>query len=120
MPSINKVAKFGTNSDKDIPDVFHRPNQSTSIPVLNEAKISYDFLQKDKKIPLLIFSHGMGTNRMMYSGICREWASHGMLVAIMDHHDGSCDHTVHGETGEVITFDGSHNPFDHACRKAQT
>ena len=59
-------------------------------------------------------------NRMMYSGICREWASHGILVAIMDHHDGTCDHTVHGQTGEIITFDISKDHFDLPVRKSQT
>jgi len=70
---------------------------------LNEAAISRDFTDK-KQLKPLVFSHGMGGNRMKYSGILREFASHGMLVVAIDHQDGSCDYTTNGKTGKAQIF----------------
>ncbi|KAI7836449.1 hypothetical protein COHA_009666 [Chlorella ohadii] len=42
-----------------------------------------------QQLPLVVFSHGLGGNRFLYSIICSELASQGYLVLAVEHNDGS-------------------------------
>ena len=39
--------------------------------------------------PVVVFSHGMGCNRCLYSSISSDLASHGYIVAALEHRDQS-------------------------------
>lgn len=43
----------------------------------------------DTRLPVMIFSHGLGGSRNAYSQWCGSIASHGVLVAAIEHRDGS-------------------------------
>lgn len=38
-----------------------------------------------KKFPCVLFSHGLGGSRFMYSSFCLELASYGYVVAAIEH-----------------------------------
>ena len=40
---------------------------------------------KEIQFPVIVFSHGLGTMRTVYSGICIDLASHGYVVAAVEH-----------------------------------
>ena len=54
----------------------------------------------------MIFSHGLASQRMALSGICRELASYGMFVVVINHNDESCEFTL-GPEEETTQEDGT-------------
>ena len=59
------------------------------IPALWQAPLT----DSQAKFPVVILSHGIGGNRTTYSTFCCELASHGYLVAVPEHRDGSASMT---------------------------
>ncbi|XP_076042589.1 platelet-activating factor acetylhydrolase-like isoform X2 [Oratosquilla oratoria] len=52
-------------------------------PAVWEAKMA------NEKFPVVVFSHGLSGNRSIYSTVCSELASHGFVVAAIEHRDTS-------------------------------
>ncbi|MPC96663.1 Platelet-activating factor acetylhydrolase 2 [Portunus trituberculatus] len=42
---------------------------------------------KTQKWPVVVFSHGLSANRSIYSTVCSELASHGFVVAAVEHRE---------------------------------
>ena len=62
-----------------------------TIEVCPQGPLSRDF-NKKPIIPIL-FSHGLTGGRTFYTAHAQEMASHGYLVMLIDHHDGTSSYT---------------------------
>jgi platelet-activating factor acetylhydrolase len=62
--------------------------------------------EKDEKIPLMVFSHGMASSRSDYTNFLGELASRGHIIAAVEHRDGSCP-------GSIVKLDAK-DPGRHA------
>ncbi|XP_050171280.1 platelet-activating factor acetylhydrolase isoform X1 [Myiozetetes cayanensis] len=70
--------------------LFHYYVGSVTCPAKSNAAF-----KPGEKYPLLIFSHGLGAFRTIYSAICIEMASQGFLVAAVEHRDESASATYY-------------------------
>ena len=52
--------------------------------------------------PVIVVSHGLGSKRMGYSAICEDMASHGYVVAAVEHHDRSASLSFHRVPGPGV------------------
>lgn len=98
-------------------------NGNPLVPVLYGEKV-----KTIENMKCIIFSHGLGGHRDIYSKICYDLASHGFLVACLEHRDKSCAYTYYYESKENALNDKrtpvefQHVPFggDHLkIRKEQ-
>ena len=73
---------------------FIKPLSKVTIPVVRDAPLASEFRDGTKQLQPLIFSHGLTSQKMNYSGLCREFASYGFLVIALNHNDRSCEYTT--------------------------
>lgn len=64
-------------------------SSSLSGQVGNEEVAEDPEMDKPLMFPVVMFSHGLGGSRTMYSTVCGDMASYGFVVVAMEHRDGS-------------------------------
>ena len=99
--------------------IFLRSLSFVSVPVLWDAPMARVFSQGEKPVQVVIFSHGIGKDRMAYTGMLSELASHGMLVIAINHNDKSCLSTV-GHEEEVKVDEASETNTDALTGTSRT
>ena len=62
------------------------------------------------KFPVVIFSHGLNAHRSVYSSICCDLASHGYIVAAIEHKDRSACLTFNRIPGPGVP-DGDYDRY---------
>ncbi|KAI6158244.1 platelet-activating factor acetylhydrolase [Pisolithus tinctorius] len=79
----------------------------TTFPGIPNAPLKA--LPGSAKWPLLLFSHGAGSSRLMNTSFCGEMASRGFVVAAIEHRDGTGPHArITNANGEESDFSWIH------------
>ncbi|KAM6992263.1 platelet-activating factor acetylhydrolase [Tautogolabrus adspersus] len=81
---------------------FMKINRSLSEKIFNHLFGSFKIpayldapFKSNVKCPVVVFSHGLGAFRTLYSAICAELASQGFIVASVEHRDQSASATYY-------------------------
>src|ERR1035437_4767102 len=75
---------LGPRGVERVLDVWKNAKRDREIPML----ICYprDLGKDQEKVPVIVFSHGLGASRATYEEYGTHWASYGYVVAFPQHH----------------------------------
>jgi hypothetical protein len=93
-PNGSNTAKGIATSIPVFPNIMFKYFTQERIQVLKDHAMHTDFAANKKRLKPVFFSPGLVFGRTGYTGICRELASHGMIVYTFDHTDNSCPYYV--------------------------
>lgn len=106
---------YGAKDGKHQSLAVLRSFRNVKLNTVHDGTLAPDF---DTLIPI-VFSHGISSNRTMHSGTCRDFASHGYIVFIMDHKDGTASYCQTASGERPMYYDNSRECYDLGFRKEQ-
>lgn len=111
------IAKAGGSygNDKHSPLWIFRSLRRVKMNVIENADFIAHDMRSKPLIPI-IFSHGLSSNRTLHSGTCKDLASHGYIVLIMDHRDGTSSY-YETKDGKGYYYDNSKKLHDLEMRQ---
>jgi len=68
-------------------EIFQKLFGNLHIPIIENASLAKKVMKENW--PIIVFSHGIGQSRFLYSQMCSDLASHGFVVASIEHRDRS-------------------------------
>ncbi|KAF1985523.1 hypothetical protein K402DRAFT_421816 [Aulographum hederae CBS 113979] len=88
----------------------------TTIPAHRDAQ-PLEPQTQSKRWPVVIFSHGLGGSRNVYSHLLGSLASHGVVVIASDHRDGSAPISYIGATKDALGTEIPYRNMSHQPSK---
>lgn len=85
-----------------MPDCFARAFTNVQIPVKLDGEVCDRFSGGEEAIRPVVFSHGLGGYKDVYSSIYHSMAANGHLVIAINHQDESCFFDTKDKDGKVI------------------
>jgi len=73
--------------EKGFYNIFQQLFGELHVPIIENASLAAK--QNNESWPIIVFSHGIGQSRFLYSKLCSDLASHGFIVASTEHRDRS-------------------------------
>ncbi|CDW85051.1 platelet-activating factor acetylhydrolase [Stylonychia lemnae] len=103
-------------SDKHVSIQVFRHLRKVMMNVVQNGEIDVDFY--NKPIIPLVYCHGLSSNRTMHSGTCKDLASSGYMVFILDHKDGTSSYT-YDKDGKENYYHSRDLAYDYELRRTQ-
>lgn len=67
----------------------------------------------------MVYCHGLCSNRTMHSGTAKDLASHGFIVFMLDHKDGTSSYVYDKDGSNPRMYNNSAIAYDFEIRKPQ-
>ena len=88
-----KIKAVQHSTGGKVPTFFCKPFVIPKMNALEDGSLAGRFSNGEEPIRPIIFSHGWTGANFQYSGFARDMASHGYLVILINHQDGTCFYT---------------------------
>ena len=122
MARANGKNAYGGNGNANT--AIMRPLRHVMMDAVFEGDVAPDFEGSlSKPLIPIIFCHGISSNRTMQSGSCRDFASHGYIVFMLDHKDGTASFyksLSNEDTGSFYDNSKLLNDYSHRRDQIQT